>query len=41
MWGASPSISKLIKDKQIGTNDWVYTSSKNWVAANSFTEFRE
>ena len=34
-------VSKLIQDKQIGPNDWVHTSSINWVATNSFTEFRE
>ena len=34
-------ISELIQKGEIKSSDWMFTASKNWVVASSFTEFKE
>jgi len=34
-------ISELIQMGEIKSSDWMFTKSKNWVVASSFTEFKE
>jgi hypothetical protein len=33
-------ISELIQKGEIKSSDWMFTASKNWVVASSFTEFK-
>ena len=38
---SAEKISELIQKGEITSSDWMFTGSKNWAVATSFTEFKE